>query len=405
MENSCMKKIFDPQAKIIANADRAFELIKTGATNPILVEIDPSNSCNHKCDFCISSHIHLPESKGLRTYDKSIMSKETLMMLCKDLADMEVRAVNWTGGGEPTINPALKDAIGYLGRRDVKMGMFTNGTLLDKFDLYATLLRCLDWIRISIDAGNADTYNSVRRTSEANSWEVMILNLERLLKIREFDNDASAPSIGVGFVITPDNFVEIVEFAKRFSTFSVDYCQFKPEIVNLEREDGIQRGLEFWENRVLPLLEEAKVILGDKFQMNDYKLDDLQAGPPYGRTYKKCLGSQLQPCIGADGEVYVCTNLRGYKEYSYGNINERSFKEIWEDVETRRKVMYRIEEEEKFSNCTHLCKAHESCKMMWTLYNTYKVLDSNSKRTRFEKYMTEQAMQRTREHLDHYEFI
>jgi len=410
-----LSKIFAPQSKVIANVDRALELVKGDNPPPVLVEVDPSNACNHGCHFCISSYIHLPESKGLRTYDKSIMPKETLMMLCKDLADMEVRAVNWTGGGEPTINPGLKDTIEYLGRRNVKMGMFTNGTLLEKHNLYETMLQYMSWIRVSVDAGVSETYNSIRRTVKNKSdWSVMLHNLRNLLKLRgnvKIDRAYAAmprkltlPTIGVGFVITPDNFTEIIDFAKVFSEYSVDYCQFKPEIVNLEREDGVQRGLEFWENRVMLLLEEVKVILGDKYQINDYKLEDLKNGNDFGRTYKKCLSSQLQPCIGADGEVYVCTNLRGYKEYSYGNINDKSFKEIWEDVETRQSVMYRIEEE-KFKNCTQLCKPHESNKMMWTLYNLYNSLESNSQRSQFEKYMLEEAMPRTRKQLTHYEFI
>ena len=58
-------KIFNPQAKIVANVDRAIEFIKTGNTAPVLIELDPSNTCNHGCYFCISSYIHLPESKNL----------------------------------------------------------------------------------------------------------------------------------------------------------------------------------------------------------------------------------------------------------------------------------------------------------------------------------------------------
>ena len=39
--------IFNPQAKVIANADRVVEFLETGNTSPVLVEIDPSNACNH----------------------------------------------------------------------------------------------------------------------------------------------------------------------------------------------------------------------------------------------------------------------------------------------------------------------------------------------------------------------
>ncbi len=96
--------IFSPKEKIISNIDRVLELFETGITSPVLVEIDPSNACNHGCYFCISSYIHLPESKHLETYDRSVMSKDVLMSLCKDIVKMNVRAVNWDRWEE---NPLL----------------------------------------------------------------------------------------------------------------------------------------------------------------------------------------------------------------------------------------------------------------------------------------------------------
>ena len=112
-------KIFNPQAKVIANADRVLEFVETGNTAPVLVEVDPSNACNHACFFCISSYIHLPESKKLETYDKSQMSREMMLQLCEDMIRMGVRAINWTGGGEPTLNRHTKEAIEYVGRTQI----------------------------------------------------------------------------------------------------------------------------------------------------------------------------------------------------------------------------------------------------------------------------------------------
>ena len=368
-------KIFNPRAKVLANADRVLEFFEDHLATPILVEIDPSNACNHGCYFCISSYIHLPESVDLKTFDRSIMTKNVLMDVCSDLMDMKVRAINWTGGGEPTINPALKDAIQHIGENsDIKMGIFTNGTLLDKWDLYDTFVDHMTWVRFSIDAGTEETYNSVRRAKDGQDWNKMLSNLTRLLDTNK--KKGKKIDIGVGFVITADTYKEIVDFAKVFVNYDVDYCQFKPEIVNREREEGKQRDQEFWYKEVEPLLEEAREILGDKFQINGYKLSDLEEDPSlYGRNYKKCLGSQVQPCIGADGNVYVCTNHRGYEEYSYGSLYEASFKDIWSDIQKRKEVMHTIEEVECFSKCTQLCKPHESNKAMWELYNEYNASD------------------------------
>ena len=396
-------KIFNPQAKVIANVDSVIEFLETGNAAPILVEVDPSNACNHGCYFCLSGHIHLEESKGLETFNRLVMPRDILMRTCKDFVEMNVRAINWTGGGEPTINPALKEAIQYIGENsDIKMGMFTNGTLLDKWDLFDTLVNYMTWVRFSVDAGTPETFNSVRRVKPGQDWDRMNSNLERLIRV---NNDKGRKiDIGAGFVITPDTYHEIVDFAKHFVNYEVDYCQYKPEIVNREREDGKQRDADFWNEQVMPLLREARGILGDKFQINGYKVTDLQEDPSlYGRTYKRCLGSQLQPCVGADGNVYVCTNHRGYKEYSYGTLHEKSFKDIWNDIEKRQAVMHQIDNVECFANCTQLCKPHESNKMMWEIHQKYNSL-SGEEREAYKNGLLE-MQSAMRKKLVHPEFI
>ncbi|MAH49185.1 hypothetical protein CMI37_25395 [Candidatus Pacearchaeota archaeon] len=388
--------IFNPQAKIIANADRALEFLQTGNTSPVLVEIDPSNTCNHACYFCISSYIHLPESKDLETFDRSVMPRDILMSACEDFVDMNVRAVNWTGGGEPTINRHIKEAITFLGRHKMKMGMFTNGTLLDKWDLFDTLVDNMTWVRFSVDSGTKETYESIRRPKKNTGWDKMISNLKKLIETN--NRKGKKIDIGVGFVITPDTYKEIVDYAKNFKDLGLDYCQFKPEIVNREREGGQQRSVDFWNNEVEPLLREAKNILGDLFQINGYKLTDLEQDPTlYGRTYKKCLGSQISPCVGADGHVYVCTNHRGYKRYSYGSLYKKRFKEIWNDLKTREAIMNTINNVECFSKCTQLCKPHESNKIMWELHNSV-----NSKEDKDELLL---AQEEIRKSIKHPEFI
>ena len=379
--------IFNPQAKTLANLKNVIEYIEKGNTSPVLVEFDPSNACNHGCYFCISSYIHLPESKDLETFNRSIMPKELMLDVCEDLIDMGVKAINWTGGGEPTLNPNLKHAIKYIGENsNIKMGMFTNGTLLDKFDLFETIVNNFTWLRFSVDAGTPKTFNWIRRPSKSQDWDKMYSNLQKLIEV----NNANGRkiSLGTGMVITPDTYKEIVDFAEAFSPLDLDYCQYKPEVVNKEREGGMQREVDFWDSEIKPRLEKAKVILGHKYQINGYHLKDLADDPDIlGRNYKKCLGSQIQPCIGADGHVYVCPNHRGYKQYSYGSLHDKSFKEIWLDIEKRNRVMNKIDNVECFSNCTQLCKPHESNKIFWNIYDKYNSFQTITEKENFKKYL------------------
>ena len=359
-------KIFNPQAKVLANSDRVLEYIETGNTSPVLIEVDPSNACNHACSFCLSSYIHFDKYKGTETFSRAVMPRDMLMSLCKDFVDVGVRAINWTGGGEPTLNKHLKEAIAYCGSHGIKMGMFTNGTLFDKWDMFETLVDNMTWVRISVDAGTKETYDGVRRARGKQNWDKMVENLIQLIEVNK--SKGNKIDIGVGYVVSPDTYHEIVDFAKFFKDFDLTYCQYKPEVV-IREDGGEQREIEFWRDKVNPLLMEAKEILGDKFQMNSYKFEDLTTDrEKFGRNYKKCLGSQVSPCIGADGHVYVCTNHRGWKQYSYGCLYDgKSFKEIWSDLRRRQAVMSLIEDIECFSNCTKLCKPHESNKAIWQI--------------------------------------
>ena len=373
-----MSNIFNPQHKILCHLNKVERYFKKENPYPITIEVDPSNTCNHSCPFCISGHLHLKKFKGTKYFNRTILDKNTFKSLIQDLVKIDIEAINWTGGGEPTQNPYLGEAIKYINENsNIEMGMFTNGTLLEKMKLTDVVVDCLKWIRISIDAGNAKSYNKLRVTNKSNDFDTVIKNIKKIIDMKNKKN--SKITIGVGFIVTQSNYNEILEFAKIFKDIDVDYCQYKPEIIQIERQQiennlgNVQISPDFWVKKVVNLLDEAKSILGDKFECNGYKIDDLIIDvKKYGRNYKECIGSQFQPCIGADGNVYVCTNHRGHKKYSYGNINEKTFREIWNDLSKRKKIMDIINKKEKFKNCTHLCKPHESNKILWKIKENQK---------------------------------
>ncbi len=364
--------MFNPQSKVLHHLDRVIDLVNKKNVDPINIEIDPSNACNHSCPFCISGHMHLSKFKGTEFFNRQIMSREILMKFAKNISTTQTKSISFTGGGEPTMNPHLKDAINYIKKNsNIEMGMFSNGTMLSKFDLFETIVNSLTWIRISLDSGIGENYDKLRVTNSNNNFKIVCENIKKLIDYKKRLN--SKITIGVGFVISKENYNEILDFANLFKDLDVDYCQYKPEVIQVERNEADdnkeQISPDFWLNKVIKLLDKAQQILGNKFQCNSYKLKDLivDKNKKYGREYKQCLGSQFQPCVGADGEVYVCTSHRGHKEKSYGNLKDRTFTEIWSDINKRKCVMNKIENEEKFSMCSQLCKPHESNKIIWNI--------------------------------------
>ena len=372
-----LSKIFNPQSKVLYHLDTVLDYFDGKNVDPITMEIDPSNACNHSCPFCISGHIHLKKFKGTEFFNRQMMDKKTLLNLVHDLSKTKIKSIAFTGGGEPTMNPSLKEAIVYLKKNsNIQLGMYSNGSMMERFDLFDTIAQSLEWIRVSIDAGKKKSYDNLRVTNSSNNFDVVLSNIKKLVERKKALK--SNIILGVGFVVTQDNYNEVIDFANLFKSIDIDYCQFKPEIIQIERngtqDDKKQQiSSEFWAYKIIDLLNEASEILGKKFESNAYKIEDLIIDQEnYGRGYKECIGSQFQPCIGADGHVYVCTNHRGHKKYSYGNLYEESFEKIWGNIKKRQKIMNLINKKEKFCNCTQLCKPHESNKMLWSIKNNLK---------------------------------
>ena len=172
--------MFNPQTKVLYHLDRVVDFINEKIVDPINVEIDPSNACNHSCPFCISGHLHLSKYKGTEFFNRQMMSRETLMNFAKDISTTQTKSISWTGGGEPTMNPNLKDAINFIKKNSkIEMGMFTNGSMLERFDLFETIVKSLTWIRISLDSGIAKNYNKLRVTNKSNNFYIVLKNIKK----------------------------------------------------------------------------------------------------------------------------------------------------------------------------------------------------------------------------------
>ena len=181
-----MSKIFNPSDKVLCHLGTVEKYFNNQKYDPVTIEIDPSNSCNHSCPFCISGHLHLQKFKGTKLFNRTMLDKKIFKNLIEDLVKTEIKAINWTGGGEPTQNPFLGEAINYIKENSkIEMGMFTNGTLIDRFNLFETFVNCLKWVRISMDAGIPSTYNDLRKTNKNNNFDKVIQNIKTLIDIKK----------------------------------------------------------------------------------------------------------------------------------------------------------------------------------------------------------------------------
>jgi len=349
----------NPQGKLLWHLDRISEWQTTGKTSPIVFEIDPSNKCNQDCPWC--------SFRKLRSESNVIMCWETMRNLLENMKRMGVKAINWTGGGEPMINPHFLDGVKYAEVLGFDQGIFTNGQLLTpkKADVMAELMT---WIRFSLDAGCPEDYTREHGTTEKAFFKV-IENIKYLCSIRD------RCTVGVGFIITKENYEGIEKATRIAKKAGADYIQLKPVAYRPGEE---QMNPQFIRTYIMPQVNLA-TFLGDKnfnVMVTGYRFDDMMSPEGnYGRNYKKCLSHHFQGAVGADSKVYLCDHHKGVKEYELGDLTENSLKEIWAS-DKRKKCIERLDNTD-LSQCQICCRNHETNKFLWNVVHPKKEMHPN----------------------------
>lgn len=286
----------DPQRKILRYPEILARMQAGLRAWPINIELDMSNQCNLKCAHCDFAHTHNSQE----------MSPELASQVLNELAAGGTRAITLTGGGEPTLNADFAAIARHAAALDLRLGLYTNGVdvsrLIPALDKFA-------WVYISLDEASQESYKIQKGADRFNQ---VTRNIKALV------GEESKPTIGVGFMIHPSNMNQIPEMVSLKDQLGVDYIQFHPTVglTDYSWVRGIRHLL-----RHLQQQENIHVVLQ---RFHDLGMN--QHGK-HERGYTVCRGSELVPCIGASGEVWVCPNTRGLRKL--GDLSQESFKQVW----------------------------------------------------------------------------
>lgn len=335
--------------KILWHLDRVNELLQTGYTPPITAELDMTNICNHKCPSCF----------GFLYKDKSCIVPEDAKRIIGQLADMGVKAVTFTGGGEPLCNTDTLDAVKYANHKGLDTALITNGSLLNAEAVEAVLANCV-WVRISLDAASAETYKRTHGMGEEEFLKVL-KNIRLLAEYKV--KTKSACTVGVGYLTSQETEEEIIPMAKLIGEqnemcgFGIDYLQYRPLLKSHSNR-------VYYNNRsILDTISEAASYSTGNFEilcsLHKYRL--IKDGR-LEKTYGKCLGHHFAAVIAADMKVYICCHLRGVEKYCIGNLKVSSFEDIWKSPE-RKKVYESID----LKKCPPLCRDDTFNTILWDL--------------------------------------
>ncbi len=290
-------------------------LLQGRVTPPVHVRLKPTNKCDHNCTTC-AYHYGLSSFHPLFSMADEI-PEEKIHEILSDFKNMGVKAVTFSGGGEPLtyqhIISALKQTIDY----GIDFAMNTNGQLLN--GERAELLSKASWVRVSANAIDARTFESLRRVPQRLFYE-LISNIRNFAQMKP-----KSCTLGINFVVHKENAPKIYESVKFFKELGADNIKFTPVW-----------GPDFFEYHkdiITPVTEQIsrarQDFQDDSFRIYDTYKQDFGLTGFSERTYDKCYTMQICPAIGADCGVYACFSKAYDSTGLMGSIKNQSFKSLW----------------------------------------------------------------------------
>ena len=303
---------------------------------PKQVQLILSDLCNQDCSFCAyrmsgytSNQLFIGDSEQAKfghNNPKRWIPTERALTLIDEIAELGCLSIQFTGGGEPTVHPDHEKIFQQALNHGLRCSLVSNGLRWGR-NLDFRILRHFDWVRVSIDAADSESYARTRRTPEAH-WQRVWDNV-RKFSTCIYSTD-SKTVFGLGFVVTPDSYIEISRFAELARNAGVHNVRFTA-MFSTEDETPF---LKIYDP-IRALIEKAKSFQTDDFKVYDNfgsRFDDLKQHAP---DYSFCSYQHYTTYIGGDMQAYRCCvlayNKRG--QMTGGDLSKRSFKDFWQSQE------------------------------------------------------------------------
>lgn len=304
---------------------------------PKHVQLIVSDLCNQDCRSCpyrmegYSSNQHfgaLDKNGAFTNNPTRFIPLEKVAEILDDCATMGVRAIQLTGGGEPTVHPQFDEIVRLVLERNLDLALVTNGVKLSAQAIND--LMQATWLRVSIDAGNPGTYTAYRRCPESH-WFKMLDNVARLVEAKR--RTGSAVTIGVGFVVTRENYTEIVDAVLLARTLGVDNVRVSAAFT----VDGAEYHREIHEAAKLQTAQ-AVAHSTETFRVYDMlgdRVSDLEEGTP---DYSFCGIQHFTTYIGGDQNVYRCCVTSYNDQGLLGSLKHQRLRDLWLSDDKRQRM-------------------------------------------------------------------
>ncbi len=336
--------------KLIYHVSRVNDWLEGKNVYPIYAEISPSGICNHRCTYCALDFME---------YQSRFLDKEVLKDRLSEMSSLGLKSIMYAGEGEPLLHKDIGEIINHTKKVGVDVAITTNGVLL-KEGLVESTLENITWIKVSINGATKETYAKIHRTNQDNFDKVME-NISYAVKVRE--NKGYKCTLGVQLILLPENWHEAELLTQQAKEIGMDYLVIKPYSQHPLSKTTKYKDIKYSE--YLHLSDKLNSFKDDKFSVI-FRINTMKKWDEGRRNYRHCLALPFWSYIDAGGTVWGCSAYLNDERFSYGNIYENIFKNIWES-EKRKKAVRWAEDELDTKQCRVNCRMDEINRYLWDL--------------------------------------
>lgn len=334
--------------KLIYHMDRVCDHFDKGKRiAPIHMDIGATSVCNSDCVYCYAKW---------QRHEGEILKRGIFINLMTQAPQIGIKSVAIIGDGEPTLNPALYDAVKAGKENGLDISVGTNGIFLDTDKLDVLLKNCV-WIRFNLSAGSREEYKFVHGKD---NWDKVSSNIREAVRIKR--EKGYTCTIGLQMVLVPQCITEVIPEAKFAIDAGVDYMVVKQysdpickDMAQVDRgwykDEETQKILKTAEN--MSTKNTQIIVKWGLMQFHDNK------------PYKRCVDLPLLIESSGTGKVYPCGYHFRNPKYELGDLNKQSIKEIIESEHYWNLIKHMREDFVVGKDCHGACRHDRTNEFIW----------------------------------------
>lgn len=338
------------QHKLIFHPHRVSSWLKGNSVYPIYMEVSPSGSCNHRCIYC---------GLDFMGYQPVFLETKLLAQRLGEMGKLGVKSIMYAGEGEPFLHKDMPQIAQATKKAGIDLAFTTNGVLLNQ-EISADILAFTSWIKVSINAASARTYEQVHRCRRGD-FERVWENMAYAHKLRR--RKGYKCTLGMQIVLLPENSGEVELLAKRAKGAGMDYLVVKPYSQHPQSKTRIFQDIKY--KGYYDMAERLRRYNSKNFQVV-FRINTMEKWDQRRRNYRHCLALPFWSYIDAQGNVWGCSIYLTKKKFCLGNIYQDCFKDIWETKKHSNLVRWAARELDT-GRCRINCRMDEVNRYLWDL--------------------------------------